>query len=430
MFDLGHQEMKANLSQLGLRQKSSDITRLMALAFQRPDILSLAAGFTDSESLPVEDVREIVQEISCLETEAKASLQYGPNIGRDALRSHLTSRIANCDLDSEAALQPDRLFITNGSQQALYLAVQTLCDAGDCILVEQPTYFVFLEILQGLGVEPIPMPMDDRGDVDLDVLRTVFEKAALDGSIEKIKAVYLVSYFANPSGHSISEEVKQALGELLTEFNSSIALLEDAAYRELYYEEAHPAKSALSIDSCCDLPVLYTSTLTKPYASGLKVGYVYCNSDEWRDAMLAVKGQQDFGTSHFTQAILERALLSGRFDRHLSELRGIYNRKMQALHRCLARSLLDLGWSWAIPEGGLYLWLRSPNGLPTGSESEFHKACLDSGVFYVPGDLCFVNNAQIDYIRASFGVLSENQLEEAAERFNRAAASVDRAIAN
>ena len=216
MFDLRYQEMKANLSQLGLRQKSSDITRLMALAFQRPDILSLAAGFTDSESLPVEDVREIVQEISCLETEAKASLQYGPNIGRDALRSHLTSRIANCDLDSEAVLQPDRLFITNGSQQALYLAVQTLCDAGDCILVDQPPDFVFLEILQGLGVERIPMPMDDRGDVDLDVLRTVFEKAALDGSIEKIKAVYLVSYFANPSGHSISEEVKQALCELLT----------------------------------------------------------------------------------------------------------------------------------------------------------------------------------------------------------------------
>ncbi|MCH2613108.1 MAG: hypothetical protein MKZ70_00210, partial [Opitutales bacterium] len=80
--------------------------------------------------------------------------------------------------------------------------------------------------------------------------------------------------------------------------------------------------------------------------------------------------------------------------------------------------------------GGRYLWLRSPKGLQTGSESECDKAGLDSGVFYVPGDLCFVNNAQIDYIRASFGVLSENQLEEAAERFNRAAASVDRAIAN
>ena len=422
--------MKANLSQLGFRQKPSDITRLMALAFQRPDILSLAAGFTDSESLPVEDVREIVQEISDLETEAKASLQYGSNIGRDTLRSHLTSRIANGDLAPEDAFQRDRLFITNGSQQALYLAVQTLCDPGDCILVEQPTYFVFLEILQGFGVEPIPMPMDDRGDVDVDLLRTVVEKAALDGSIKKIKAVYLVSYFSNPSGHSISEEVKQALGALMTEFNSSIAVLEDAAYRELYYEEAHPAKSALSIESFSELPVLYTSTLTKPYASGLKVGYAYCNSDEWRDAMLAVKGQQDFGTSHFTQAIVERALLSGRFDRHLSELRAIYHRKMQTLHCCLASSLLDLGWGWAIPGGGLYLWLRSPNGLPTGSESEFHQACLDSGAFYVPGDLCFVNNAQTDYIRASFGVLNENQLVEAAERFNRAAASVARAMAS
>ena len=421
--------MKANLSQLGLRQRPSDITRLMALAIQRPDILSLAAGFTDSESLPVEDVREIVHEISDLDTESKASLQYGPNIGRDVLRSYLAKRIADSDSLPEDAVHPESLFITNGSQQALYLAIQTLCDPGDCILVEQPTYFVFLEILRGLGVEPIPMPMDDRGDVEIESLRKVLEKAALDGSIEKIKAVYLVSYFANPTGHSISEEVKEALGALLMDFDSPIALLEDAAYRELYYEEPHSAKSALSIESFSDLPVLYTSTLTKPYASGLKVGYAYCNSDEWKDAMLTVKGQQDFGTSHFTQAVVERALLSGRFDRHLSDLRRIYSRKMQTLHGSLSSSLLELGWTWEMPKGGLYLWLSSPNGLPTDSESEFHQACLDNGVFYVPGDLCFVNSARSDQIRASFGVLNEDQLEEAAARFNRAAVSVAKALA-
>lgn len=421
--------MKVRFSELGQRQRPSEITRLMALAIQRPDMLSLAAGFTDSESLPVSDVREIVEEISDLEAEAKAALQYGPNIGRDALRSSLAKRMAASDSVADGAFQPENLFITNGSQQALYLAAQTLCDPGDYILVEQPTYFVFLEILRGLGLKPLPMPMDDRGDVDVDALRKILQKAAADGSIEKIKAVYLVSYFANPSGHSLFQEAKEALGALLRDFDSPIAVLEDAAYRELYFEEAHPAKSVLSLEPFSDMPVLYTSTLTKPYASGLKVGYAYCNSPEWRDIMLTVKGQQDFGTSHFTQAVVERALLSGRFDRHLRELRRTYHRKMKALHEGLAATLLDLGWSWGIPQGGLYLWMKSPKGLPTDNDSEFHRACLECGVFYVPGALCFVDEAHIDYIRASFGVLNEDQLGEAAKRFTQAALSVARANA-
>ncbi len=426
VFDFRPHAMKLSLSQLGSRQKPSDITRLMSLAFQRPDMLSLAAGFTDSESLPVNDVREIVEEISDTESEAKASLQYGSNAGRETLRSQLTKRIANSDSVAESAFRTDRLFITNGSQQALYLAVQTLCDPGDSILVEQPTYFVFLEILQGLGVTPVPMPMDDEGDVDIESLREILKSAAADGSIKKIKAVYLVSYFANPSGHSISQESKQRLGSLLVEFDSSIAVLEDAAYRELYYEEACAAKSVLSIDSFSELPILYTSTLTKPYAAGLKVGYAYCNSVKWRDAMLAVKGQQDFGTAHFAQTIVDRALISGRFDCHLTKLRRIYRRKMEILNDCSASNLKDLGWSWDIPQGGLYLWMQSPNGLPTGSDEGFHQACLDSGVFYVPGELCFVDNSRVDYIRASFGVLNESQLEEAARRFSKAALSVAR----
>lgn len=421
--------MKVRFSQHGLRQKPSEITRLMALAIQRPDMLSLAAGFTDSESLPINDVREIVEEISDLETEAKATLQYGPNIGRDALRSFLARRMAESDSLDDTAYSPENLFITNGSQQALYLAVQTLCDPGDCILVEQPTYFVFMEILQGLGVKALPMPMDERGDVDVDALRKILEKAVADGSIEKIKAVYLVSYFANPSGHSLSQEAKLALGVLLREFDSPIAVLEDAAYRELYYDEAHSAGSVLSMEPFSDLPVLYTSTLTKPYASGLKVGYAYCNSGQWRDIMLTVKGQQDFGTAHFTQAVVERALLSGRFDRHLSELRQTYYRKMKVLHEGLADTLLALDWNWGVPKGGLYLWIKSPNGLPTDNDSDFHRACLENGVFYVPGDLCFVDKSEVGYIRASFGVLNEDQLCEAARRFNQAAVSVARATA-
>ena len=416
--------MSARLSELGDRQKPSDITRLMAIALEQPNLLSLAAGFTDNDSLPLNDVREIVEEIAASDKDGKPTLQYGSNKGREALRDLLTDRIRSFDTISEGRIDSESLFISNGSQQALYLAIQTLCDPGDYVLVEQPTYFVFLEILQGFDVHALPMPMKDSGDVDVEELEALLARSEKEGISEKIKALYLVSYFSNPSGHCVGEETKSKIGSLLEKQKTSIAVIEDAAYRELYYEAPFGSRSCLGISDFDNLPVLYTSTLTKPYASGLKVGYSYCTDEKWLNSMLSVKGQQDFGTANFAQAIVERALLSGRFDRHLDSLRKRYHTKMLTLHRSLDPSLKRLGWEWESPLGGLYLWLRSPKGLRTDAISDFHSACIENGVFYVPGDLCFAGNEVRDRIRLSFGALNIGDIEEAGRRFAEAAAAM------
>jgi 2-aminoadipate transaminase len=420
--------MSITLSELGLRQKPSDITRLMAIAIERPDVLSLAAGFTDNDSLPLAEVRDIVNDISNEGPSGKATLQYGSNIGRSELRSILTSRIEAQDTLESGTLDEERMFISNGSQQSLYLAIQTLCNPGDCILVEQPTYFVFLEILEGLGVTPIGMPMDETGAVDVEGLKALLTEMNESGAIDRLKALYLVSYFANPTGHSISESTKMEIGSVLSRLERPIAVIEDAAYRELYFDSPHSARSCLAIETFVGIPTLYTSTLTKPYSSGLKVGYAYCTDDCWKESMLTVKGQQDFGTANFAQAIVERALSSGSFDRHLNELRGIYKRKMETLHEALNSELSELGWSWSVPHGALYLWLRSPNALQTDGDSRFHAACIENGVFYVPGDLCYPSERVQDRIRLSFGTLAVKEIEEAATRFSLAAKSMTQAV--
>jgi 2-aminoadipate transaminase len=240
--------------------------------------------------------------------------------------------------------------------------------------------------------------------------------------------LYLVSYFANPTGHSISESTKSVIGSVLSQLDQTIAVIEDAAYRELYYETPHSARSCLSVDTFTGMPILYTSTLTKPYASGLKVGYAYCTDESWMAAILSVKGQQDFGTANFAQAIVERALSSGSFDRHVTELRAIYKQKMETLHGALESKLSELGWTWPVPVGALYLWLRSPNEMRTDGDSDFHAACIENGVFYVPGDLCYPSNRIQDRIRLSFGALRPYYIEEAASRFSLAAKSMTRAV--
>lgn len=418
--------MPIRFSRLGARQRESDIARLMTTALERPELLSLAAGFTDTDSLPLEEVTRIAKELG--EEGDKAILQYGSNQGRHDLRELLTRRLAAQDgAQDERGYAVESSFITNGSQQALYLAVQTLCDPGDVILVERPTYFVFLELLRGLGVEAVSMPMRPTGEVDVDALREQLGQMEKAGQIDRVKALYLVSYYANPSGHSVSFESKKAIVSLLAERDGKIALLEDAAYRELYYANAFEAVSSLDYAIERGVPTCYTTTLTKPFASGLKVGYAYCTHADWLRRMLAIKGQQDFGSAHYPQAIAAKVLGQGLFDEHLKKIRRSYLHKMEVLDAALRDTLSDLGWRWDRPEGGLYLWLAAPDEVTTDFDSRFHQRCIEHGVMYVPGDLCFADGVANRWVRLSFGVLDSAQLREAGRRFAAAAKTLVKA---
>ncbi|EDY81774.1 aminotransferase, classes I and II superfamily [Verrucomicrobiia bacterium DG1235] len=411
--------MSLKFSQLGARQTESDIARLMTFALQRPDVLSLAAGFTDNDTLPLEKLTKLAMEIR--DEGDLGALQYGSNQGSPDLRSVLARRL-QCQDGVDSTYGSDRTFITNGSQQALYLAVQTLCDAGDIVLVEQPTYFVFLEMLRGLGVKAVSMPMRANGDVDAVALALMLKGYAESGDIDRVKAVYLVSYYSNPSGHSVSLDCKKALLELLAAYDGRIALFEDAAYRELYYDRPFEAPSCVALQAARgSVPVFYTTTLTKPFATGLKVGYGYCTDEDWLSRMLAIKGQQDFGTANYNQTLLLKVLTSGLFDEHLRTLRMSYYKKMMALDEVLSQNLADCGWTWERPEGGLYIWASAPPEIETGFDSKFHASAIEEGVMYVPGELCYSECQVKCKARISFGVLRTEQLKQAARRFARAA---------
>jgi 2-aminoadipate transaminase len=204
-----------------------------------------------------------------------------------------------------------------------------------------------------------------------------------------------------------------------------VPVIEDAAYRELGFDPqagwAQPG--VLGDPAWAGFPRLYTGTLTKAFASGLKIGYGVCDDVGWRAAMLHVKGHQDFGSGNFVQALLERALTDATYAAQLATLRTVYREKRDALHAALlAGGLAERGWRWRLPAGGLYLWLEGPPGLETGAESAFCAACLREGVLYVPGALCYGDAPPTNTVRLSYGVLSPAKLAQAGARFCRAAA--------
>ncbi|MEM9226815.1 MAG: PLP-dependent aminotransferase family protein [Verrucomicrobiota bacterium] len=415
-------------SSLGERASEPVITGLMYRALENAELLSLAAGFTDNVTLPVGLVKDAV--ISLEKASPDGSyLQYGTNRGRTGLLNAVVARLNEDPGEAlKTELTAEAAFITNGSQQALYLAMQTLCDPGDVILVQQPTYFVFLELCRGLGIEVVSLPMNAEAELDLAALPDFFLKLKRRYGRDRIKAAYLNSYFCNPSSRSMSVEEKRAFGHALLENALAIPVLEDAAYRELWFDLPWPAPSIFSLPEYASLPCLYLGTFTKPFATGLKVGYGVCSDPSWLGKMLALKGHQDFGTSHFNQAIIEHVLATGAYEPHLEKLREHYRAKAKVMGDTLEASpLRELGWHWERPGGGLYYWMQAPEGIDLSTGEAFCEACLERGVLYVPGNLCVAEGKPCNFARLSFGALPQGQLAEAISRFIAVVAGFDQA---
>lgn len=396
-----------HFSRLGRNIQAPVIVDLMARALANPEVLSLAAGFTDNAVLPRELVGRFAAELTQHGFDNEP-LQYGPNQGRVRLRELICETIAAHPGERSTAFDPNRLLITNGSQQALYLSIQAICDPGDIVLVEEPSYFVCLEMLKGLGLRPIGIPCDDAGAILADKFDCLLRTLDQQGERDRVKAVYLVSYFGNPSSRSLEFDEKIALAEALLANGYHIPVIEDAAYRELYFELPHPVPSIISMDAFAPLPKLYLGTHTKSFASGLKIGYGYCSHPDWLAKILSIKGHQDFGSAHFNQSIIERVLDAGLYAGHLATIQQHYARKAAVMHQALnAGGLREAGWHWQLPAGGMLFWLRGPAEADLRMERAFCRRCIKQGVLYVPGDLCFSSGQPWHCARLATGSLPE-----------------------
>jgi 2-aminoadipate transaminase len=248
------------------------------------------------------------------------------------------------------------------------------------------------------------------------------------GELERVRLIYTVDYFQNPTGLTLSLRRRQHLLDLARRFSKKqrLFILEDAAYRELRFEgDDIPSIKSLDRDNQY---VLLAMTFSKPMAPGLKTGYGILPRD-LVGPLLRFKGNHDFGSSNLTQHALDRLLSNGVYQRHVVELRQVYQAKRDALLDALAAEFpMDSGMSWTVPQGGLYVWLTYPPEVATGPASRLMPAALAAGVLYVPGQFCYVKDSHRtppdNEARLSFGVATPEQIREAVRRLGRASRSV------
>ena len=396
----------------------------MREALEQPGLISLAAGFTDNPSLPVAETQLIIKDL-LKGKKGSSHLQYGTTHGDGPLRELTAQRLARMDRRAKKDKQynPDRVLITHGSQQLLYILNEILFDPGDIVLVEDPSYFVYLGIMQSHGIQGKGIRMEPDG-LDLLSLKTTLETLKKLRQLTRLKALYLVSYHSNPTGITTCAAKKEGALKILKKYEKAaghpLYLIEDAAYRELSFG-GKDTPSALSSHNAANR-VIYTSTYSKPFATGVRVGYGILPEPLFK-AAARVKGNHDFGTANFLQQILSRAVASGSYEEHVQKLRKRYASKARAMTRACKKHFPEKV-KWEKPAGGLYVWANLPTRVKTGMKSKLFAEALKQKVLYVPGNLCYCDDGTRrkpnHQMRLSFGSASIKDIEEGITRLGRA----------
>lgn len=412
------------LSTIARRVGHSPISDLMSRALTNPGLISLAAGFVDYQTLPVERLAAAAQAVLGNNHDARRALQYGTTLGDIGLRTRLVRRLEAEDRVDTGKYEHaiERTVITTGSQQLLYLIAETLLDPGDIVLVEAPSYFVFLSVLEARGARAIGVEVDEGG-MRIDALESRLAEIESRGELGRVKLIYTVSEHSNPTGLSLDADRRSALVRVARSWSKGqrIYILEDAAYRGLTYEGTEPP-SVWSHDNDGQT-VIHARTFSKTLSPGIKTGYAIV-PEAILDPLLTLKGNHDFGSSQLNQRLVERLLADDTYDSHAATLRSAYDVKRRVMLDALDEHLapLDCGATWTHPMGGLYVWLTLPPGVDTSREGPLFDTSIKNGVLYVPGVYAYAAEPQaapLNCARLTYGLPSVDEIDEGIRRLVR-----------
>lgn len=415
-FQNGNMTLVSGLSQRALWAAGQPISYLMHHALAHPEVISLAAGFVDQRTLPVDATRAATEHMLCESTRGRAALQYGTTAGFPKLREQVLRRLRLLDDDAPGSrnVSLEQVVVTAGSNELLHVLLDTLCDAGDIVICGAPSYFVFLGIAANLGVRTVGAEVDEQGLV-LEAVEEQLERLEARGELHRVKAIYVVSYFDNPRSLTLAENRRAALIEIAQRWSRhhKLYVIEDAAYRELRYE-GPDMPSVRSFDEDGDVVIL-TETFSKSFSPGIRVGWGVLPR-ELVEPVLNQKGNIDFGSPNFSQHLISSVLELGLFDEHVKELRRGYRPKLAAMLESAEEHLRPIaGVDWSAPQGGLYVWLRLPEEIDAGPQGELFDAARENGMLYVPGQYCFPSEGtpvERNTIRLSFGVQTPERIRE------------------
>lgn len=322
-----------------------------------------------------------------------------------------------------------RISVTSGSQDAIYKAVNAMLDPGDAVLVESPVYAGVLPLFESLNAKLIEVETDAEG-IKSSSLRSILENWPTDKS--KPKVLYTVPYGCNPTGMTATIERRKEVLALAREHN--FLILEDDPYFYLYYGASSRPPSYFALESLVQTElqqaglihpgteagrVLRFDSVSKVLSSGIRIGSV-SGPATLLNAMDMHTASASLQTPSLTQTIAFALLDSWGYDgfiKHCETVSLFYKEKRDVFEKYMKKHLGGLA-EWTPPEAGMFYWFKllSFDGTPGDSETTIRTKAFNKGVLALPGSAFLPNGAQSAYVRASFSLLSEEEVDEALKR--------------
>lgn len=328
-----------------------------------PEIIAFAAGNPAAESFPMDYIREKSAEI-LRESPVKA-LQYGTTEGYAPLRDAVKARLFDA---FGIGRDFDETIITSGGQQGIELFCKVMCNEGDVVIAENPSFIGALNAFRSNGARLVGVDMDGDG-MNIEKL----EKALKENPRAKI--IYVIPTFQNPMGITTSLEKRKAIYALAKQYG--VMILEDNPYGELRFAgEDIPTIKSMDEDGI----VAYSGSYSKVLSSGMRIGFL-CAPSAVMSKVVVAKQVEDVHTNMLCQMICHSFVTSESYLPHLENIRALYRRKcglmLEAMDKCFPEYV-----KYTRPDGGLFLWCTLPAGIEL---SDFVAKALAEKVAVVPG---------------------------------------------
>lgn len=390
--------MKHHFSSRAAGAKRSSIRELLKLT-EQPEIISFGGGLPAPETFPHEELAVIAEEL--LRTEYRNVLQYGTSEGSRTLRRAMIEWLRPQGID----VTIDELLVTTASQQGLDLLCKAFFDPGDVVFCGLPTYLGAVQAFTLFQVTKVGVPLEDDG-MNIDLLEERIAEARRQG--KKLKAIYVIPDFQNPSGISLSLAKRKRLLEVAQ--REDLLIFEDNPYGHLRFA-GEPIPSIFSMDR--EGRTIMLLTFSKVLSAGLRLAVMVARGD-LMDVLVRVKQPTDLCTSKLTQMIAARYMEQYGLERHLDDIRPIYREKKEAMVRALEKYMpRGEGIRWTNPDGGLFILVWLPEGVDA---DKLLPSAIAHKVAYISGASSYVDGGGKNTLRLSFSLCTPEQIDEGIRR--------------
>lgn len=386
--------MNYNFSEKVSNLQASAIREILKFTSD-PEVISFAAGNPAPEAFPVDDIKRISNEI--LNKNPILALQYSLTEGYTPLRNVLKERMLK---EGNFNSDKDELIITSGAQQSNELCAKVLCDEGDTIICEAPSFIGSLNAFKSYNVNLVGIELEEDG-INLEKLEEAIK------TNQNTKLIYLIPNFQNPTGRTMSLEKRKRVYELAEKYD--IFILEDNPYGDIRFAGEH-IQSIKSMDT--DGRVIYSGTFSKVLAPGIRVGY--CSAPkEIISKIVVCKQVSDVHTNIWAQVLAERFLSTCDMENHLRQIRKIYKHKCELMLSEIKKNFSDK-IKYTVPEGGLFIWCTLPEGYDMMSFCK--RAVEEYKVAVVPGTAFTVNETdKTTSFRLNFSTPTDDEIIKGCE---------------